>query len=362
MFCCMNNALKTVTLGLAVLLLPGVTSAQDSSDGMLRIRSNGKTRIEIRDGNQVAVYTGGVQFSYLDYLLSADELHYSQLDDFVEAMGNVSLSQTGSRIDSDRIELHLADGLLVSPGELRGQLAREGMSFLAASASVQLSGQPGDKESSYVISLRDQVFVSSQDGYSFSTSLVTMDTGSRLINVPRQFSLRLPGNGGGQPEDAALPGMADLILSGASMTGTLDEHMQIESLLALAPEVHGEQLQFSAGSVRAGFQDNGHDGIMIDLLATGSPVRGLFRQPREDLLFSADSISGTIDPGYGSQFLLSGGINLSADLALLVSDKLSIVQDMQGLRIVFPEGLEAGMSLNVLSGNEDIDLSTILHK
>ena len=101
---------------------------------------------------------------------------------------------------------------------------------------------------------------------------------------------------------------------------------------------------------------------MIDLLATGSPVRGSLRQPKQDLSFSADTISGTIDPGYGSQFLLSGGIDLSADMALLKSDLLSIVQDQQGVRIVFPEGLEAGMALDVISGNEGLDLSEILHK
>jgi len=361
MYCCMNKVLQSVVLGIAALLLPVVATAQDEPDSLLRIRSNGKTRIEIRNGKQVAVYTGGVQFDYMDYGLIADELRYSQLDSYVEAMGHVTLSQSGSHIETDRIEVYLDKNLLVSPGEIRGQLARQGIGFLAASATVQLSGNLEQGQDSYIISLQDQVFVSSSSGYSFSTSLVSMDTGTRLISVPQQFTMRLPSNGAAREASSPFD-MGEMLMTGASMTGTLSEDMQLESLHALAPELRGEQLQFSAGSVHAGFMDNGHDGIMIDLLATGSPVRGLFRQPHEDLLFSADNISGTIDPGYGSQFLLSGGISLSAELALLVSDKLSIVQDMQGLRIVFPEGLEAGMALDELSGNPDIDLSAILHK
>ena len=58
----------------------------------------------------------------------------------------------------------------------------------------------------------------------------------------------------------------------------------------------------------------------------------------------------------------TGKTTVAANLALLQSDSLSIVQDMQGIRIVFPEGLEAGMALDIMSGNEDIDLADILHK
>jgi lipopolysaccharide export system protein LptA len=355
----MNNKLSYVMIGLAVLLLPFMATAQEESDGMLRIRSNGKTRIEIRNGNQVALYTGGVQFDYLDYRLNADQLRYSQQESYVEATGNVTLQQSGSVVESDLIQFHLDQNLLVSPGEIRGQLADQGLGFLAASATIQLSSTPAARDNTFIIALRDQVFVSSSRGYSFSTSHVSMDTGTRLINIPQQFSLRLPA--GGSPA-AGQPFSGDLLLTAASMTGTLDEDLQLESLHALATEVRGEQLMFSAGSVRAGFLENGHAGTTIDVLATGSPVRGVYRQPDEDLSFSADSISGTIDPGFGSQFLLSGGIQLSADLALLESDKLSIVQDSLGVRFVFPDGLEAGMALNVLSGNEDMDLSTILHK
>lgn len=359
----MSNSLRYVVIGVAMLLLPFQATAQEEADGLLRIRSNGRTRIEIRDGNQIALYTGGVQFDYLDYRLNADQLSYSQLESYVEATGHVTVQQSGSHIESDLIQFYLDDNLLVFPGEVRGQLAEQGLGFLAASATVQLSDAPGTRNTTFAIALRDQVFVSSNKGYSFSTSLVTMDTGTRLINIPQQFSLRLPASSGSGAGPGALqPVSGDLLLTAASMTGTLDEEMQLESLYALSTEVRGEQLQFSAGSVRTGFSDNGHNGTMIDVLATGSPVRGIYRQPSEDLIFSADSISGTIDPGFGSQFLLSGGIQLSADLALLESDRLSIVQDSLGVRFVFPEGLEAGMALNVLSGNEDMDLSTILHK
>ncbi len=372
MYCCMNKAWLTVGCLLAACLLEQATPslaqvplppAAAQTDEILRIRSNGRTRIEIHAGSQVAVYTGGVQFEYRDYRLSADRLRYSQADSFAEATGNVLLEQSGSRLETERIELYLADNGLVCPGEIHGSLSEQGLSFSAAQATVQLSGQPGDSESSYRVTLLDNVYVYSGEGYSFNTTYVTMDTGTGLLNVPQQFSLRLPSGTAGQQAAAGASRMlGDLVLTGSSMTGKLDDDLQLRNLHALATELRGEQLQFSAGSINANFEDNGHDGIMIDLLATGSPVRGLYRQPGEDLLFSAESIAGTIDPGYGSQFLLSGGIDLSADMALLQSDRLRIVQDAQGVRLVFPEGLEAGMALDVISGNEDFDLSTILHR
>ncbi|MCB1220904.1 MAG: hypothetical protein H7A35_12220 [Planctomycetales bacterium] len=361
----MNRLLLPAGLLALLVMQPAVSVAQHEAgdDDVLRIRSNGRTRIEIHEGNQVAVYTGGVQFEYQDYRLSADSLRYSQADSFAEATGNVHLEQTGSRLDTQRVEIYIDENLLRCPGEISGMLSEQGLAFNAESGTVKLTGQPGDEQSTYRIELRDKVQVFSREGYQFTTSIVTMDTDSGLVNVPQPFSLLLPVADDARSGPSATPVMmSDLVLNGASMTGQLDERNQLSSLHALATEIKGEQLNFSAGSVNAKFLDNGHDGTMIDLLATGSPVRGSLRQPKQDLSFSADTISGTIDPGYGSQFLLSGGIDLSADMALLKSDLLSIVQDQQGVRIVFPEGLEAGMALDVISGNEGLDLSEILHK
>ena len=348
-----------------LLLQPAVSGAQqvDPDADLLTIRSNGRTRIEIHDGNQVAVYTGGVQFEYQDYRLVADSLRYDQASSRAEATGDVLLTQAGSRLFTQRVEVLIDENRLWIPGELSGRLDEEGMAFRAESANVLLTGEAGDPAATYRIELLEHVVVQNAEGYEFRTAQVTMDTASRLINVPGAFQLRLPVADDARSGPGATPPlMQDLLLSGASMTGTLDEQMQLSSLHALATEIRGEQLQFSSGSVTAKFIDNGHSGTLIDILATGNPVRGSLRQPDQDLSFSAQNIAGTIDPGYGSQFMLSGGIDLSADLALLKSDLLSIVQDQNGVRIVFPEGLEAGMALDVMSGNEGLDLSEILHR
>ena len=237
---------------LALLLAQTVAVSADEAE-YLDVWSRGYSRFEIDDGDVVAFFTSGVEFDYLAFHASAQELRYNHATKAATASGDVLLQLDGSSASCTLLELDgwkgtaaLSGGVtvvvpadaLLAPNTLTADEevvvppsgttntvpAWQGPLNLSCD-SVLLSFPPDSMDSSSVdVSLRDidaqffgPVVIIDEGGRSFRCAAASFDHDRMEVNVPGSFEFQ----GGPQPlmgsVAADLTAEAEVIGSGLSL-------------------------------------------------------------------------------------------------------------------------------------------------
>lgn len=110
----------------------------------LEVYSRGYSRFEIEDEHIIAYYTGGVQFRYLGYMLSAEEVRFDQELRQASVTGDVQLSSDELLLSSQSITLDGQAGTGEVNGHVVGSLPRVGVGFEAT--RVELAFPPGQDQ------------------------------------------------------------------------------------------------------------------------------------------------------------------------------------------------------------------------
>jgi hypothetical protein len=370
---CFTRKLAALIAAAAVLSVVETAWAEEAEGKrrFLEVFSQGYSRYEIeRDssGEQqvVAFFTGGVEFSYLGYHMSADELRYNQATGRADISGAVELrlkddsGEVESKVSCDRIIIDGEAGEGTIPGSLSGELRYE--SILVSAGSAAFSFEPGAEVSSFgqlAFRLEDGVSVTTKDGFTLSTARAEYDGETGRLSAPGQVALT-----GEKAADGAFAasGQFWVALTGSNLTAELTGQSGFSWV-----EVGAVNAEFTGGWLSAGL-------ARLEPLSTGStsldgawhvdllrgPVTGELHHPDGDLAISADLVSGVIDDAGVREAELQGTAQVTREKLELASSALKIMRKGGGSYTVSaPELTEARFDIAQLSGSEPLDIATI---
>jgi hypothetical protein len=341
-----------------------------AADELLEIYSQGYSRFEIAAGGEIiAVYMNGVEFRYLTYGFSADELRINQATRAASIKGNVKLRSADLALAASAIEFDAHQGFASVMGPIVGGLADSGLSFGAGGAT--LSFTPGDSNpilAESTIVLEGAVYVQDRAGRSFTAERLVFDgqtssftsTPFRLAGmldnpllkpdtppeVPRQFPVQLTG--------AAVGGR--LLPDG----GGISELSIVEPLLVSAPA------RLQASQARAVPLDKTGAAWRIEF--DGDPVRVELNAPLElgdrtikQTLLQAERAEVSLDAQGVSAGALRGRVVLAAEGNRVEAGSVTFSRVGKGFKAALGD-LELGLDLARLLDIEPVDLAELTER
>ncbi len=283
MCCCWA---KRSVLAACLALLLGQTAASSAEEAeYLDIWSKGYSRFEIDDGDVVAFFTGGVEFDYVGFRASSQELRYNHATKAATASGNVELELDGSTARCTVLDLDahtgtavlagnvkmvvLAEGLLgpngAPPGEVSlvpehddtGAVTNTPRVLKLACSRAVLSFPPGDldlRDSRLVLSDMDlrligPVTISDDSGRCLRCAAASFDHHRMVLEVPGSFVFE----GGPQPltENLAADLTSDAVVSGSALSLQLEQDGGLSAIRCLGIEVTTAGLQAQLADMQA---------------------------------------------------------------------------------------------------------------
>jgi len=332
----------------------------------LEIYSKGYSRFEIGDdGHILVVYTGGVQFSYRGYRLSADELRFDQATSSASISGDVHFSSDQFTLSTQKIELDGLAGRGSISGHIVGSMSRGGVSFEADSATLTFPPGPDlPKSEEAQLVLSGGVRVSTSKGFVLRTDQVAFDGATRRFSsAPFTLvgSLR-----------SGKAGVEQLQLTGTALNGAIDKNGQVTEVSLIDLLAVSQVGRLSAAQAHANPSPNQPEVWSVQL--SGAPVRLEYDQslnlpikakqteaPAGPVVLEAPSGSVKIDPQGLLSAELTGGVTLAAAGNRLQSASVSLDRREKGFAIGLG-GVTLGLDAASLTGLKPVDLQAVIDK
>ncbi|MDQ3023598.1 MAG: hypothetical protein M3R04_04305 [bacterium] len=326
----------------------------------IEVSSRGYSRFEISDdGHILVVYSGGVEFSYLGYKLSASELRFDQATRKAQVMGDVRISSKQLVLSSQSIELDGAAGTGRVNGHLVGNLPQYGVSFEANEATLTFpAGNELPSVSSAQLTLAGEVTLRDSKGITLLTDQVAYDGSSgRISTAP--FALR-----GSMPSKTST--VDTYQLQGMVASAQLSDGGGIAELSVLDLLLVTKLARISAERAVA---RPGPDGQGWKIAFDGAPLRietnvkmkppGAAAAVTQPALIQANRGLATIDGAGLSSASLIGGVVVSSLGNRLESASVIVTRRATGYAIA-AGGLRVGLDLSRLTGLKPVDLANLI--
>lgn len=309
--CCFWARRSALLAALALVLAQTAPVSADEAE-YLDVWSKGYSRFEIDDGDVVAFFTSGVEFDYLGFHASAQELRYNHATKAAIASGDVGLQLDGASASCAVLELDGRLGSAVLRGNVKVVVPPHGIPPTDAvstgaqvilpervdASSVAKSRGPLELSCSRAVlsyptgslgSTSFDISLSDMDAQLIGPVVVTDDTGRCLRCAAASFDhqrmeVNVPGNfefeGGSQP---LVGNLAADLTSQAVVTGSaLRLHLDAEGGLSL---IRCTDIEITTASLQA---------QLADIQASDlSPIDSRRRWQRYDIFTS--SLSGVLE-------------------------------------------------------------------
>lgn len=335
----------------------------------LEVHSSGYSRFEIGDDGQiVVVYSGGVEFRYLGYLLRANELHFDQSARTADVSGDVHFESEDFVLSTQQVRIDGMAGTGEVSGHIVGNLKDSGVRFEADGAQLTFPPESDEvRPEDMQLVLSGAVTVATTQGAMLRTDQVALDGATRRFSsAPFTLAIPLPGKAG-QPA-------SQVQVQGTAIGGTLTEdgaprELDILGLLAVSPLG-----RLSAEKAVAHPLDATGKSWQVGIV--GSPVRLEYsaplmfalskKQPRSNVgpvLLESRSAALQLDSDGLKSATLAGGVTVLAS-GVQLGNRLtlgSVSMDRRAGGMALSAGeVSLGLDLARMLGIEPVDLSDLI--
>jgi hypothetical protein len=318
----------------------------------------------------VAFFTGHVEFSYLGYQMSADEVRYNQATEVATISGAVEVwlpdenGEVETRFNCIELIINGEQGHGAIPGAFQGSLNYGRTALVAGSAEFGFPpGQAVSSAAELSLTLKDGVSVSSpDDGMTFTTGSAMYEGASGKLSAPGQIALV----GTDAAEDSpAGETTVWLTVQAGGLTGQVDpaDGVRWVELSSVNAEFIGGWL--SAGTTRLEpLASNDSSGVLgasawrVEMI--NGPVTGALMQEDGILEVSAEQIGGSIDRSGIREIELTGQASVKRGDFELYSSQIVVKRHARNsYSFTAPELTEARFDFAQLSSSDPLSIETI---
>lgn len=359
MFCFTND--RTCSYAALLLCLLGIVCAQPVSaasteDRYLDVWSQGYSRFEITDGDVVAFFTEGVEFTYLGAHAQANSLRYNHATQVAAATGDVILTMDEGELAAQEMIFDGVSGQISLTGGIAGLHRTSGFSFTAEQATAQFSaGEPLAELGQLNVELTGGITLTSADGDMLRTAEFHYDGSSGVFNSKDEFVITFAADRW-KNKAGASPDLSGLMLTGEQLKGSFDEDRGIQELVAEGIDISARELSATATSVQTESVEYDRDlGALTAAQLKINELAGRILKPDGDEInLAANNGYLTIDTEGIASIELAGGVDVDYAGTPFATESLLLLRSSDGFSMALVEDVVLEFDLAGIGGYEPI--------